>query len=129
MSRLVAQHNIEPYVRTTRAQFAPKAPPVPEGMKARWSLSNVVPLEPGWVLCTWHLDEDMTVYEELRNAHETLVVVHDMLRRVHPKESDHPGCAMVDGVIARTLVKLGTVRRFNLPQHLEKYVEDMEIEL
>ena len=122
------ERRIEAYPREAGAQFTPKAPTVPEGMRARWSLSTIRPLEPGWLMCTWELREDMTVHEELRNVRATIVAVYDMLRQLHPAESDHPTCHEVEGVIARTLVKLGTMRKRQVPQHLEKYVEDMEIE-
>jgi hypothetical protein len=121
------QHRVESYERKGGAEFKPGAPPIPDGMLGRWSLSEVRPLEPGWALCTWVFREDWTVEEQLRNARATIELCYVAFKKLHPEASEHPHCYDVQGIIARTMAKLGLLTKRNVPQHLERHVEDMEL--
>jgi len=121
---------IEQYDRLSWPKpFEPKAPEVPEGRRARWVLSQVIPLELGLVMCIWQLTDSVEVHDELRQQREVTNFVWNLLSYLSD-DSDLEQRAEyetfdVHEIIVRYGVLKGMGKRL-VPQHLQHCVKDLE---
>jgi len=133
MSRPIYVYRVEEYSKSydrKAREFRPAEPDPPEGARGRWLLASVAPVQPGWVLCTWSFREDYTAEEELRNVRHVLLNVYNALAELFPKQfanSEGPGGFAVDARIMLILHQLVHLRARDIPQHVEKYFDRIEL--
>lgn len=126
------QFRLEAIANFAPCEFCPTPPEVPAGRHGHWVVSSIMPMNHHReVLVVWSWSENYDTYDELKQTKEMLLCVYDWIRFFEEKEEPDrwakatAGEPHIHAILARLLVLAG-VRKRLLPQHVERYVEDLD---